>query len=72
MNEKPVWKSLASAKEGPQTAIGGLDQLKDSKFDDDSDEEENFVDADKIESENTEKKTVSDENKSKGNLKRIT
>jgi len=66
LNEKPVWRSLVCAKDGPQTAIGGLDQLKDSKFDDDSDEEENFVDADKLESENTEKKTASDKDKSKG------
>ncbi|CAG5098595.1 Oidioi.mRNA.OKI2018_I69.XSR.g15808.t1.cds [Oikopleura dioica] len=67
LNEKPVWKSLACAQEAPQTAIGGLDQLKKSKFEDeDSDEEEHFVDADKQETKETRNKTVSETEKSKG------
>ena len=72
LNERHVWKSLACAQEGPQTAIGGLDQLKDSKFEDeDSDEEEHFVDADKQDKEETRKKSVSDQEKSKGKITNI-
>ena len=71
LNEKPVWKSLACAQEAPQTAIGGLDQLKKSKFEDeDSDEEEHFVDADKQETKETRNKTVSETEKSKGMIKK--